>query len=351
MGVVSFGIIGCGAIGQIHAGIIRDTKNARLIAVSDLTETLRISVAKTFQCTPYSNYLDLLKRDDIDAVVICLPSGLHYEVTLDAAQAGKHVVVEKPIEIDVWKSMEMVDACQKAGVKLSTILQHRFDDSVQTLKKSVADGALGRLLLGSSRTLWYRDPTYYAGSSWRGTWKMDGGGALINQSIHYIDLLIHIMGPVERVFGKCDTLLHKNIEVEDIGLASLQFRNGALGTIVGTTLAYPGLFTDLSIFGELGSVSIKNDQLDFYQIQAGSHPEFERLLHDQVEVKTGHSKAEGIDTTSHARQYADIVDAILNNREPLVTGQDGVHVLSVIKAIYESSRTGREVSLKANDYK
>jgi len=345
MSKVRFGVVGCGNIGKIHAGIICSIPDAILTGVSDVNPVLCGNLAKSLDCSSYENYVDMLKREDIDAVAVCLPSGMHCQAVTDAARAGKHVIVEKPIEIEPERAEVMIDTCRKYGVKLSVILQHRFDDAVQTLKRSVNDGNIGNLFMGSSRTVWYREPEYYTGNSWRGTWKLDGGGALINQSIHYIDLLLYIMGPVESVSGKCRTLLHKSIEVEDTGIATLQFKSGAIGTIEGTTIAYPGLFTELSIYGEKGTAVIKNDQLEFYKFKEGEKLEFKELLNRKVEAKTGQSKAEGLDTASHKKQYIDVIDAIKNNCEPLITGEEGIRSLAVIRAIYESSKNQKDVAV------
>ena len=343
--MVRFGVVGCGTIGKIHAGIINSISEAILVGVSDMNPILCGSLAESFGCSFYENYTELIERDDIDAVAVCLPSGMHYEAAVAAAKAGKHVIVEKPMEVQLDKAEKMIDVCKENGVKLSVIMQHRFDDAIQALKKAVDYGDMGKLFMGSSRTIWYREPEYYIGNSWRGTWKLDGGGALINQSIHYIDLLLYIMGPVESVNGKCRTLFHKSIEVEDTGIATLQFKSGAIGTIEGTTIAYPGLFTELSIYGENGTVVIQNDQLNFCQFKEGENLELGKLLSRKSSVKTGQSKAEELDTSSHKKQYVDFINAIKSNRKPLITGEQGIRSLAVIKAIYESSKNKREVTV------
>lgn len=343
MGGLRFGIIGCGMIGNVHANVIQDLEDASLVAVADQNLKLGSELGAGFGCASYQDYHELLARNDIDVVVVCVPSGLHCEITEDAARASKHVIVEKPIEITLERADRMIDACRMNNVMLSVILQHRFDDSIQALKKAVEKGEMGELYFGSSRTLWYRDPEYYLKSPWKGTWKSDGGGALINQSIHYIDLLQYIMGPIESVNGACRTLFHKTIEVEDVGIAVLRFKSGALGTIEGTTLAYPGICTELNIYGERGTFSIKNDQLNYYCLKSGAFPAFEDLLSKKEAQTTGASEAEGLDTESHKRQYMDVIDAIRNNRKPLIDGEEGKKSLELITEIYASCGFGEKI--------
>jgi predicted dehydrogenase len=191
--------------------------------------------------------------------------------------------------------------------------------------------------MGTSRTLWYRDADYYTMNAWRGT-LASGGGALMNQSIHYIDLLQYVMGEVESVSAVCDTLYHKTIEVEDTGIAVIKFKNGAVGSIEGTTIAYPGLFSELNIYGEKGTISIKNDKLDFYRLKEGPIPEFDELIEEEaVKKNAAVFKPEDIDMDSHRKQYEDIVAAVKENREPLVNGEEGRMSLAIINAIYEAS--------------
>jgi UDP-N-acetyl-2-amino-2-deoxyglucuronate dehydrogenase len=221
-------------------------------------------------------------------------------------------------------------------------MQHRFDEPVLLLQKAIAAGQLGRLLWGAARTIWYRDDQYYA-NPWRGTWQFDGGGALINQSIHYIDLLISVLGDVQSVSAKCRTRLHQQIEVEDVGVANLEFVNGTIGTIEGTTAAYPGLYAELAIFGEKGTVIIRNDQLLFYRLQNGALPSFDVLL--QPEKANALHLDATISDASHRRQYQDFIAAIQEDRKPLVSGEDALSSLKVIKAIYQASQEKREIYL------
>lgn len=342
MDKIGFGIIGYGFIGVTHARIIARMKDAYLAAVADSDKEKTEQAAARWNCKIYRDYHDMLEDPEVHAVAICLPSGLHSQVTIEAARAGKHVICEKPIDICVERAEEMVRVCQEHGVEFGVIMQHRFDEAVMVLKNALDTGRMGRLIWGASRTIWYRDEKYFS-NPWRGTWQFDGGGALINQSIHYIDLLLYIFGKVKSVHGKCKTLLHSGIETEDVGIANLEFENGCLGTIEGTTASYPGLYAELAVFAENGTVIIRNDELLFYRMKNGTSQEFEKIAAPE-KANILHQDAT-ICIDSHQRQYQDFIRAVLEKRSPLVTGKDALESLKVIMAIYKSSMKNEEVTL------
>ena len=338
---VKFGLIGCGSIGKVHSRIIKSLPNAEIVAISGRNDKYE-DYAEGIGCGYYTDYKQMLENPEIDAVTICLPSGAHSEATIEAAKAGKHVMCEKPIATTVEQGQAMIDACRENDVKLGVIFQHRFDEPILLLNKAIKEGKLGKLLWGSAKTIWYRDEEYFS-NPWRGTWEHDGGGALINQSIHYIDLLVHLFGDAKSVSGKCRTLLHKQIETEDLGVANIEFANGTIGTIEGTTVAYPGLYAELSVFGEKGSVIIRNDHLLFYHFEDGKWNEFESILNPKKAAELNTSPK--VDESSHVRQFEDFVQAILDNREPLVTGEEALKSLQLIKAIYKASEEKQEIIL------
>lgn len=342
MECVRFAVAGCGFIGGLHARVIQSIPGAKVTAAMDVEAEKAEKLAKAYGCAWYTDANDMLADPNVDAVAICLPSGLHQELTIQAARAGKHVICEKPMDIRLDSARAMIKACRENRVRLGIIMQHRFDEPVQLLKKAIREGWMGRLLWGASRTIWYRDDAYYS-NPWRGTWKYDGGGALMNQSIHYIDLLLSIMGDVKSVSAKCRTLGHPQIETEDVGLADLEFKNGALGTIEGTTVSYPGLYAELAVFGEKGTVIIRNDHLAFYRFKDGEKPEFEAALNPEAANQLNLSPE--IEDTSHRRQYEDFVHAVLTGTDPAVTGEEGIKSLEVIRAIYQSSDEKREIYL------
>jgi predicted dehydrogenase len=343
MKAIGFGVVGCGFIGKLHARVIAKTNGARLVAVVDSNAEEGNRVSTDFACKFYVDYHDLFSDSDIDVVVICLPSGLHSKIAIEASYAKKHIMCEKPIDIDVSRAEQMVLAASSNGVMLGCIMQHRFDKPIELLKQYIESGKLGKVLWGSAKTIWYRDDSYYS-NPWRGTWEFDGGGALINQSIHYIDLLLYLMGKPKSVSAKCRTLLHSQIETEDVGVANIEFENGAIGTIEGTTVAYPGLFAELSLYAEKGTVIIRNDELLFYRFSDGEDSCFEELLNPDKANSLNESPE--IDEDSHAKQYQDFVESIRNGRPPRVTGEDALQSLRLIKSIYQASDLKKEIFCK-----
>jgi len=344
---LNFAIIGCGVIAPCHARCIAELEAARLTAVCDLIEAKAQHLAETYHSLggePVAVYTDaaaMLRQPDIDVVAVLTPSGLHAELGMAAAGAGKHVIVEKPIDVTLEKAQALVQTCRAAGVKLCAISQHRFDFGLMALKKAVDEQKLGRLTFGSGSTQWYRAQAYYDSGDWRGTWALDGGGALINQSIHYVDLVQYIMGPVVEVSAYTGRLAHERIEVEDTAVAALRFASGALGVIEGMTSAYPGFCARLEVFGSQGGVVIENDQVKEWRLQSGeSYPGPAEAAH----LIVGTSSAD-IWHHAHRRQIQDMIDAIRTDRQPLSNGEEGCKSLAVVLAVYESARTGRPVRL------
>ena len=316
---VSFAIIGYGTIGATHAQVIHDLEGADLVAIATRNPEKAQTAGEQYGCAYYTDYKEMLKRDDIDVVTICTPAILHLPMALDVAAAGKHCIVEKPIEVNPERSRQMIDAFESRGLTLSVIFQHRFDPASQAVKSALDAGRFGPLSYGAAKTVWFRDDAYYNATVWRGAWDGDGGGALMNQAIHSIDLLQYFMGPVAAVCGKYDTLAH-DIDAEDIGLALLRFQSGALGVIEGMTLAYPGRPAEIGIFGREGSAGIQDDGLAYYCLQGGKEPALEALL--------GRGKEQGAHP-SFVRQYEDVMAAIEQGRQPLVTGRSALHSVEI----------------------
>ncbi|TVZ04958.1 gfo/Idh/MocA family oxidoreductase [Trebonia kvetii] len=333
-----FGIIGAGIIAAIHADAIELLPDARLIAVTDVAAGAAAAFAAARGCAAEPSVDDLLARNDVDVVCVCVPSGQHAEVGIRAAKAGKHLVIEKPIDVTLEAADRLLAAAREAGVALTVVSQHRFDPGVIALKRLIDDGALGTLVLGEASTKWYRTQEYYDSAPWRGTWALDGG-ALLNQGIHYVDLLRWCMGPVIEVTAVCTTQTHE-IEVEDTSLAVVRFASGAVGTIGATTAAYPGFPQRLEITGTQGTVTIEDGRLA------------RAALREPVDTGSAAGSAPpaaadpgGLDATIHAAQLADLLAAAAEGREPAVSGQDGRDALEIVRAVYESSRTGRPVRL------
>jgi predicted dehydrogenase len=261
------------------------------------------------------------------------------------------VLTEKPIDVSLEAADRLIKACADAGVVLSCISQHRFDDAMIRTKEALDEGKFGTLTFGGSHTKWYRTQEYYDSGDWRGTWELDGGGALMNQSVHYVDMLQYIMGEAEEVTAYCATRAHVRIQVEDVAAAILKFKNGAIGLLEGNTAAFPGFHTRLDINGTQGSVIIENDKIREWRFQAegesmpGFYGSSSKTAQAKPEEATGASSA-AISVNSHQRQIQDVVDAILTGRKPAVTGELARHPLAIILAVYESARTGRPVKVK-----
>jgi len=336
-----FAIIGCGVIAPVHARCIADLPEAELVALCDVIPEKAQALAVDFPADVYQDASAVFKRDDVDVVAVLTPSGLHAQIGIEAARMGKHVLVEKPMDVTLEKADALIQACREGGVKLCVVSQHRFDPAVVALKQAVEAGKLGRLNFGGSHTKWYRSQEYYDSGDWRGTWAMDGGGALINQSIHYVDLLQYVMGPVEEIHAYCATRAHERIEVEDIAVASIRFRSGAIGLLEGSTAAYPGFCARLDIYGSEGSVIIENDQISEWRLRS-SEPCTAAL--EEVGF-IGGSSSKDIWFHSHRRQIADMIQAVQDNREPLVNGEEGRKPLEIVLAVYQSARTGAPVRL------
>ncbi len=336
---VNFAIIGCGVIGPTHARSIAEIEGARLVAVSDIVEEKAQALGEMYEVDSYANYHQMLERADIDVVTIATPSGMHAEMGIAAARAGKNVIVEKPMDITLEKADALIAACHENKVKLCVISQHRFDQGIVDLKKAIQDEKLGPLAFGGAYTQWYRAQEYYDSGSWRGTWALDGGGSLMNQSIHYVDLLQYIMGPVEEIYAYCARRAHVRIEVEDVSAATVKFKSGAIGIIEGMTAAYPGFAARLDIFGGDGGVIIENDRVKEWRLSSGEEYAQEVF---EAPLIVGTSSAD-IWYLGHRRQIQDMVDAIREDRPPMVTGEEGRKPLEIILAIYQSARTGQPV--------
>ncbi len=333
---LGFGIVGGGVIGPFHSKAIGDVKGARVVAVCDVVEAAAKKFGEEAGVDYYTDLSEMLKREDLDVLDVCTPSGLHTRLGIAGAEAGKHVLVEKPIDITLERADALISACEKAGVKLGVIFQHRFDAATSKLKTAVDEGRFGKLVLGDAYVKWYRTQDYYDKGGWRGTWKYDGGGSLINQSVHTIDLQRYIMGDPAWVFGKIGVMTHE-IETEDLSLAILEFKNGARGVIEGSTSVYPGLPEKLEIHGEKGTAIIEGGKLVKWAIQGE-----EEVAEEKVDTSAA-AEASAITASSHALQIQDLVDAINEDRKPLVDGHEGRKALEVIMGIYESSKTGKVV--------
>lgn len=336
---IRFGIIGAGNVSLIHAKSISEIENAELVSVSSRTGEKALKLAKKFKSEYYPDFHEMLKRNDIDAICVLTPSGTHAKIGIEVARAGKHVIVEKPIDVNLKMADKLIEECEKQDVKLSVISQRRFSNATVILKEAVKNRELGKLNFGGAQVKWYRSQEYYDSSAWHGTWALDGGGALINQSIHYVDLLQYIVGPIKEVFSYCGTMAH-NMEVEDLLVGSLKFKNGALGLIEATTVAYPGLFSRLDIYGDNGTAAIVDDEIEFLATKNGK-----TIKKAKKRTKKRGIASPEISYDLHKKQLKDIVDSILSDRKPLITGIDGRNALAIVVSLYESCKSGKPVKV------
>jgi UDP-N-acetyl-2-amino-2-deoxyglucuronate dehydrogenase len=339
------GIVGAGVISATHADAIATLPGARLIAVTDVEPERAKSLAARHDCAAEPDLDALLARDDVDVVSVCVPSGLHAEVGIQAAAAGKHLVVEKPIDVSLEAADRLIGAVRAAGVVMTVISQHRFDRGLIELRRLLDGEELGRLVLGEASTKWYRSQAYYDSAAWRGTWALDGG-SLMNQGIHYLDLLLWSMGPAAEVTALFSTQTHQ-IEAEDAALAVLRFASGAVGTIVASTAVFPGFAQRLEISGTGGTVVIEDGEIVRRELSAdgsGLGVPAGATARGGAPASAAATPA-GLDIASHAAQIGDLLEAIGEGREPSVTGEDGRAALEVVCAVYESAREARTVRL------
>lgn len=342
-----FGIIGCGMIARFHAKAIGDLRGASLAACY----SNRLESAERFAgeqgCRAYAKLDDMLSDPQVDIVTICTPSGAHLEPALAAAKAGKHVIVEKPLEVTLPRCDKMIRACEQNGVVLATIFPSRFHESSILIKNAVDKGRFGRLTMGDAYVKWYRTQQYYDSGAWRGTWKLDGGGALMNQAIHSVDLLTWLMGPVETVSAQTALLAHEGIEVEDVAVAQLRFANGALGVIEATTAAYPGSLKRIEIHGSHGSAVLEEEDIKTWEF--AKPIKSDEALRERMKgrTKTGGGAADpaAIGYHGHTALFKDVLKAIKSGTQPSIDGYEGRRSVEIITAIYKSARTGRTVKL------
>lgn len=329
---VGIGIVGLGNIASTHARAIMGVQQAELVAACSRSETNRSSFSKNFDVTIYSDVGDLLSDDNIDVISICTPSGTHLDYGTLAADAGKHIIIEKPIEITVERGQALVDCCKKNGVKLAVIYQNRFIPEVIQLKEAINRGEIGKPVMVHASVKWFRDQDYYTGSGWRGTLDMDGGGAVINQSIHTIDLIVWLMGDISSLSSYKSTLTHPEIEAEDNAVAVMEFKNGALGVFEASTSIIPAQARWIEINGTIGTARLDGNQFSILKKNGNESSS------SVSKNKTGaDSPLSGMNIQYHQNQYEQIIEALIKNQIPEVTGEESLRSLAIVEAIYKSS--------------
>jgi predicted dehydrogenase len=340
MSEIGFGIIGTGSIVKTYIQSLREIGDAKLVAMYTKS-TGRVDQAKgIFEVAVYDDMQRFLSHSGLDVVCICNESGNHGEAIMESARAGKHVLCEKPLEVTLPKIDEVIEICKKHHVKLGCVLQNRCGSQYMLLEKTVKQGKLGKLLMGNAYINWFRPREYYSESKWKGTLALDGGAAFINQGIHTVDLLLHLMGHVKSVFGNTRTMVH-DIEGEDVGAAMLSFASGAIGVVTAGTALYPGYPERLEIYGEKGSVIMEGAEISQWNVPGVPHPE----AMNKAGNTSGASDPGNIGSANHTSVLLDMIAAVEQNRPPMITGLESRKAVEVITAIYESSKKGKLIFL------
>lgn len=342
-----FGIMGLGLIADFHAKAIQATDQGDVAACYSRSQKKADAFGAEHGCTGYADMQAFLAHPGLDVVTICTPSGFHLEPAVAAAEAGKHVIIEKPLEVTLERCDRIITACAQQGVKLAGIFQSRFSDVAGVIKNTLDEGRFGQLVLGDAYVKWYRSQQYYDEGGWHGTWKLDGGGALINQSIHAVDLLQWFMGDVAAVTAFSGTRGHTGIEVEDVAVAALQFQNGAFGVIEGSTAVYPGFLKKIEISGVQGSLVLEEDSLTTWSF--ADERDEDTAIRTKFGAKTtsagGAVDPGAIKFEGHQRQFEDFMTALETDSTPLIDGPEARKAVEIILAIYQSACEGRTVRL------
>ncbi|AHF91479.1 putative dehydrogenase [Opitutaceae bacterium TAV1] len=359
---VTFALVGCGSIAPTQIKALQGLPDdARLVYCCDEVPERAEKLAAEFNLKTIG-WKALLADPEIDAVTVCLPSGLHARLGAEALAAGKHVMVEKPMDVSVAACDALAGAALAAGRQLAVISQHRFDPATQLVHGTITRGELGRVILADVRIPWYRTQEYYDSGDWRGTWELDGGGCLMNQGIHTLDLMLWLCGPVKTVYAQMRTAAHERIEVEDVVTATLTFANGAIGSLVASTSTYPGFAARIEVSGTEGTAIIEGDELHTLAIKGRETLSGGHATAHALQVATGgtksavsHAAADPVPAgeagsgwkwgDAHRAQFRDFIRAIRTGSRPLVDAAAGRAAVQLINAVYASARSGGVVTL------
>lgn len=344
---VGFGIVGLGMIAEFHAAALQAMTGGRLVACQSATPGKAEAFAGRHGGRAYTDMAAFLADDALDAVIIATPSGAHLEPALAALAAGRHVVVEKPVEVTTAKVDRMIAAADAAGLLLAGIFPRRFNPATDALKAAVAAGRFGRIASADAYVKWWRPQSYYDADAWRGTWALDGGGALMNQAIHTVDLLLHVMGDVKCVRAETRLVAHAGIEVEDAAMAMLEFQSGAVGVLQATTAAWSkdGHQAEVHVMGDGGSAILADDRFRVWEF-AEETPDDDGIRlnlgqHDHA-AGAGAADPKAIDFSWHQRNLEDVVRAIGAGAAALIDGREARRAVALIEAIYASAKAGGE---------
>lgn len=337
---IRFAVIGCGRIAAKHfEAIASHASRAELVAVCDIDEQALNRAASQLGVTGYNSLTDLLKNSSADVIVLCTPSGLHPQQAVEVAQAGRHVVTEKPMATRWVDGLNMVRACDDAGIRLFVVKQNRLNPTLQFVKRAIERRRFGRIFMATINVFWSRPQSYFDSAKWRGTWEFDGG-ALMNQASHYVDLVDWLIGPVESVQAYIGTLA-RDIQVEDTATVGVRWRSGALGSINVTVLTYPrNLEGSITIIGECGTVRVGGIAVNEIQ-----HWEFAEEDSDDARVRDANYSTTSVYGFGHPRYYENVIGTLRGETEAQTDGREGLRSLEILIASYLSARDGRRVAL------
>ncbi len=339
----NFGIVGAGLIADFHAKAICDIAQGEVAGFCDGGSGRAKKLAEKYSCKAFESYKELVNSDKVDIIAIASPSGFHMEPAIAAAEAGKHVICEKPLEITLERIDAMIEAHERRGTLLGGIFQNRFNDAIKPLREAINSGRFGVITYAGVYVPWWRTDEYY-NDSWHGTWKLDGGGAMMNQSIHMVDMLCDLMPPIESLQAYTGTLGHPQIETEDTATAVLRFVNNALGVIYGTTASYPGQFKRFEITGTKGTVVYLEDSFTVWQFAEETEKD------EQIRKRFGQTKSAGgvsdpgaISYENHRRNFKAFVDWLEGNGDFGISAKEARKAVEVVLAIYKSAKEQKAV--------
>ena len=348
---IGYAVLGLG-VGMAHVRAAANLQGGRLVAVCDLKED---RLAKAREVKPdvlcYTSFSEMLKNPDIDAVSICTPSGMHAFHAIMALKAGKHIVIEKPIDVDLEAAKEIEKTAEMMGLKVGCVFQNRRNAVMFPMKEAIDSGRIGKVIGGFFRVNWFRDDDYFAGTPWRGTWKWDGGGSLMNQGVHTVDLMQWVMGGDVESVTSTIRLFNHAIETEDFTTSIVKFKSGAVATLVTTTCAYPGLGTDIQVTGTKGSIHVDASKLTLWKIGDQDEEAMNKEEEEMLAKYAGGAAASADPKAAKGQGYhvQDLVDAIREDRPVYLGPKDAVTALKIVLAVYKSAKEGREVFISEFD--
>ena len=350
-------VVGVGGIGSHHCKCYQETHEIQLAAVMDIVPEKAEKLGTQYNVPWFTDVKKVLRRKDIDFIDVCVPSGLHGNILIAAARAGKHGISEKPLDVTPQRCDQIIQAFDKSGTTFGGIFQHRFADDSRRAKAAIEAGRLGRITLATCSTPWWRAQAYYDSGEWRGTWKLDGGGALMNQGVHAIDLMMYLCGPIKTIWARTAMLAHERIEVEDVAVATVEFESGALGVIQGTTAAFPGTSVRHEIMGTKGMIYLDDDEATFWKLQDEMEAEKKAeppAFQARSEATAGAGASAdpmAVSSDIFVRNIDDIARAARTGTPPVVTAREHRKAVEVICGIYKSAQTGKPVTLPLKRFK